>query len=111
MMDISLYSPEMLIFLDETGTDQKDKIRRYGYSLCGCPIRKQALLVRGERSSAIALMSTKDVHITKGTTNGDTFYEFIQRNLLPHIQPFNGTNSHSVIVMDNCSIHHVNECN
>lgn len=25
------------------------------------------------------------------------------------MQPFNGTNSHSVLIMGNCSIHHVSE--
>ena len=25
------------------------------------------------------------------------------------MQPFNGTKSHSVLIMDNCSIHHVSE--
>ena len=112
MSDISVYDPDVFIFLDETGADQRDVVRKYGYSLRGSPIKKQALLVRGERTSAVAIMSTKgilDVQITKGTTNGDTFYKFILANLLPHLQPFNGINPHSVLIMDNCSIHHVQE--
>lgn len=28
--DVSLYSPEMLIFLDETGTDRRDALRKKG---------------------------------------------------------------------------------
>ena len=112
MVDISIYNPDMFIFLDETGADQKDVVRRYGYSLRGNPIKKQTLLVRGERTSAVAIMSMGgilDVQLTKGTTNGDTFHQFILKNLLPHLQAFNGTNPHSVLVMDNCSIHHVQE--
>ena len=27
--------------------------------------------------------------------------------LLPNLQPFNGINAHSVVIMDNCSIHYV----
>ena len=50
-----------------------------------------------------------DVSLVKGTTNGETFSRFVLSNLLPHLQPFNGTNPHSVVVMDNCSIHHVQE--
>ena len=34
---------------------------------------------------------------------------FIQRTLLPTLLPFNGYNPNSVVVMDNCSIHHVPE--
>ena len=101
----------MFIFLDETGADNKDIVRRYGYSLHGTPIEKQTLLVRGERTSAVA-MSTRailDVHIAKGTTNGDTFYEFILKHLIPVLQPFNGINPNSVVIIDNSSIHHVQD--
>ena len=27
--------------------------------------------------------------------------------LLPHLKPFDGSNEHSIVVMDNASIHHV----
>ena len=40
---------------------------------------------------------------------GDTFYDFVQEHLLPHLLPFDGVNPHSVVVMDNCSIHHIQE--
>ena len=33
------------------------------------------------------------------------FYDFVQRSLLPHLLPFDGVNPNSVVVMDNCSIH------
>ena len=39
--------------------------------------------------------------------HGDAFYNFVQTNLLPHLMPFNGTNPHSVVILDNCSIHHI----
>ena len=35
------------------------------------------------------------------------FYKFVQTHLLPHLMPYNGVNQHSVVVLDNCSIHHV----
>ena len=75
-------------------------------------MKKHTLLVRGERVTAIALMSINgiiDVTVHKGTTNGDTFYDFVTNILLPNLQPFNGFNSHSIVVMDNCAIHHVSE--
>jgi transposase len=53
--------------------------------------------------SAIAMISffgLLDVYATIGTNNNETFYEF---TLLPHLLPFNGTNPHSVVIMDNCS--------
>ena len=37
------------------------------------------------------------------------FTAFVQTHLLPQLMPYNGTNPHSVVIMDNCSIHHVPE--
>ena len=34
--------------------------------------------------------------------------DFIQK-YLPHLLPFDGINCHSVVVLDNCSIHHIPE--
>ena len=31
--DIALYQPHMLVFIDETGTDRRDSLRRYEYSV------------------------------------------------------------------------------
>ena len=110
MSDMTIYSPDMLIFIDETGADRKDSIRKYGYSMRGKPLVSHKFVVRGERVSAIACISTAgllDVMTVKGTTDGDTFYHFIQTYLLPHLLPFNDNNPHSVVVMDNCSIHSV----
>ena len=57
--------------------------------------------------SAIATNGVLDRHIVEGNVNADVFEEFVERSLLPHVLPFNGTNQHSVIILDNCSIHHV----
>ena len=102
----------MLVFVDETGADKRNTCRNYSYSLRGKTPKSHEILVRGERVSAIACMSCADlldIKIIKGTANGDTFYSFVQTHLLPHLLPFNGTNSHSVVVLDNCSIHHIEE--
>ena len=52
-----------------------------------------------------------DVKTVRGTSDGDTFYSFVQTHLLPHLMPFDGVNPHSVVVLDNCSIHHIAEVN
>ena len=110
VVDVSLYTPEMLIFIDETGSDRRDCIRRYGYSLRGKPLISRKLLVRGERINCIAFMSMAgflDCKAMSCTVDGDKFYEFIQASLLPHLMPFDGSNPHSIVILDNCSIHHV----
>jgi len=70
------------------------------------------LLIRGVQYSAIPAMSLDgihDVHITEGTVNGEKFADFVRNSLLPCLNPFNGINARSVVVMDNASIHHVDE--
>lgn len=107
--DVSLYEKE---FIDETGTDSRDAIRTYGYSLRGKPLKAQKLFVRGEHISAIAAMSMNGIiglKIVRGGVNSDHFYHFVCTSLLPHLLPFNGTNKNSIVIMDNCSIHHAHE--
>ena len=109
-IDVSLHKPEMLVFVDETGSDYRDSLRKYGYSMRGQPPKSIKLFVRGERISVIAAMSSGGVEalkVVRGTVDGDTFLEFIQRDLLPVLLPFDGRNSNSVVIMDNASVHHV----
>ena len=47
-----------------------------------------------------------DCYTVEGTLDADTFYDFIQR-LLKLLMPFNGVNPHSVVILDNASVHHV----
>ena len=103
MAEISVYDPVMLVWIDETGCDRCDATRKYGYSVRGIPICDQRILVRGTRYTAIPVLSTE------GTMNGERFSEFVRDVLLPHLNPFNGINPRSVVIMDNASIHHVDE--
>ena len=112
VQDVSLYSKHSLLFIDETGSDNRDTIRKHGYSLRGKPIKAQKLLVRGQHVSAIAAMSVEGivaVKIVHGGVDGDDFYHFVNHMLLPKLMPFDGSNQNSIIIMDNCSIHHVDE--
>lgn len=37
------------------------------------------------------------------------FFDFLRGTVIPNMNPFDGLNRRSVMVMDNCSIHHVPE--
>ena len=94
MNDISLYRSNVLVFVDETGCDRRDALRKYGYGLRGHREKSQKLLVRGERVSVIAAMTTNGVlalQVVHGTVTGDVFVEFTQRRLLPCLMDFNGS--------------------
>ena len=67
-------------------------------------------LHRGQRKSIITALCTDGVvasEITKGTVNGEAFLEFVHGSLILNMLPFDGENPRSIVVMDNCSIHHV----
>ena len=60
--------------------------------------------------SAIPVMTTRgieDVYTTTGSVNGEKI--FCQCVLPIIIMPFDGQNSHSNVVMDNVSIHHLDK--
>ena len=38
MAEVSIYDPSMFIWIDETGCDKRNTIRKYGYSIRGQPI-------------------------------------------------------------------------
>ena len=48
-VDVSLYECHMLVLVDETGSDCRDALRKYGYSQRGKPQRSYSFLARGER--------------------------------------------------------------
>lgn len=108
--DASIYQQQMLLFIDETGMDRRDTIRKYGYSVRGHTPRSHKLLYRGKRVSAITVMSCEgilDVQLEHDSVDGETFLKFVEKNLLPLLMPFNGTNPNSIVIMDNAAIHHV----
>ena len=47
--------------------------------------------------------------VTRNSVDGDAFYNFVCTSLLTKLMPFNGTNPNSVLILDNCSVHHVSE--
>lgn len=81
--------------------------RMYGYSLRGKPLVNGKLLVRGKRISAIALMSVNVLLNCKTVTGSVSSEVFYTEAFLSHLMPFDGKNPHSVIMVDNCAIHHV----
>ena len=112
MAKISICDPRMFVWLDETGCDRRNTLRKYGYGLRNIPVCDVCLLVCGKRYSAIPVISLNgihDVYVTKGTANREKFAKFVRNFLLPMLKPFNYINTHSVVIMDNASIHHVQD--
>ncbi len=39
--------------------------------------------------------------VVKGTVDGNKFLDFIQKDLLPGLMPFDGINHNSIVILDN----------
>ena len=112
MQEMSYLDSDMIIWIDETGSDQRQSIRTFSYHLRGIVPQDTVVSIRGRRLSTIAAMSCRgieDIEIYDGSVDGETFSRFIERCIVPIMQPFNGSNPRSVLVLDNASVHHVKE--
>jgi hypothetical protein len=108
--NVSYFPKQMLVWVDETGCNKRDLLRKYGYAFRGERAVCHNLFVRGKRISAIAALSHQgilDVSLTTMSVDGEMFCDFIRGYLIPNMMPYNGVNPNSVVVMDNCAIHHV----
>ena len=69
MADMSIFEPEMIVWLDETGSDCRNSVRAHGYGLCGLTPITHKPKVWGKRISAIGVMSMcgiEDAYIYEG---------------------------------------------
>ena len=110
MANILQYPREFIVWVDETGSDRRDALRKFGYALRRQPGVSKRLFTRGQRITAIVAMSSDGVEayeLSVGSTDSSKFLDFVRGSLIPTMQPF--PNKRSIIVMDNCSIHHVQE--
>lgn len=107
--EISIFHPSMLVWIDETGFKRRNSVRAYGYSFRGMRASDYQLRIGQKSINAIGIMSLEgieDVYLSEENVNSDVFENFVRTTLLPVLMPFNGINSHSVVIMDNCSVHH-----
>jgi len=110
LAEIAAFEPRMLVWLDETGCNRRNGLRKYGYGLQGLPPKDFTLKIGGHHYSAIGIMTTdgvEDVYVTEKSVNGEKFMDFIETTLLPVLLPFTGENEKSVVIMDNAVIHHM----
>ena len=103
------FSPEYFVWVDETGSDARSHIRKFGYQLRGLTPVHHRIVVRRKRISAISAISTDGImglHLTQGNVNSEIFCDFLT-SLIPEMEAFDGSPKKSIIIMDNCSIHHI----
>ena len=61
MTEIQVFDPHMLVFLDETGCDKRNALRKFGYNIRGIQPRNVQFLVRGQRMNSIGIINYEGV--------------------------------------------------
>ena len=85
-MAVLRYNPSMLLWIDESGCDRRNCMRKHGHSLRGMTPKDHHLMVRRTRYSAIPVMSLDGIHdisLAEGNVNGEKFGTFVRSCLLP----------------------------
>jgi hypothetical protein len=114
-----LKTPEMAVFVDESNKDRKAARRKYGWSKVGTPVNYRSLFNMDTRYTLIGVADCfgfvipacdivlhrykeKEEHKPVDT---ERFIEFVRDKLCPILGNYLLGEPHSVVVMDNCSIH------
>ena len=82
---------------------------RFTNDICSCLWMKRELIVETlSEDMDTALMEEPLNHVKyQSEVNCEVFFDFLERYFLPCLMPFNGKNPYSVVILDNCSVHHV----
>ncbi|GAO49025.1 hypothetical protein G7K_3186-t1 [Saitoella complicata NRRL Y-17804] len=105
-IEIAAYTQEQLVFLDESAVDER-RFTKICEPLTGTRAVQEKVFGRLTRWSVLLALTTEGLEalrIVQGSFNDDQFAKFINEELLPIVGPFPGRNS--VIVLDNCRLHH-----
>ena len=76
MAQVLQFDQQFFVWIDETGSDARSHIRKFGYALRGQTPVCHRLLARGKRVSAIAAITTDgllDVELTTASVDRDKF--------------------------------------
>jgi hypothetical protein len=103
-----IYSPEMLVFVDETHCDEITARRKFGWSKKGTTAWKATRNFQGggDGRSAIATISMQGILTahTYDVVNIETFMYELEVNILPTMSAFPAPRS--VLILDNAAVHH-----
>ena len=120
--------PNMLMFGDEASKDERTSGRRWGWSLRGTRCIQRKCFVRGKRFSILPILTLDGIiayDIIEGSVMAERFVQFLRELVvcsslkstlfitnaffiqIPLTNPYPGPRS--VLILDNCRIHHGEE--
>ena len=80
-MEFEYIDQSMVIWIDETGFDRRNLLRKFGYGIRGLAPVNYSLKLRGRRYSAISILSTdgiEDVHIVDESVDSEKFCSLLE---------------------------------
>lgn len=103
-----IYSPEMLVFVDETHMTEGQARRKYGWALRGQPAFRRLAQTHGHNQSfsSIASMWLRGVNTVtsfEDGVNAETFIDTIVNVIIPTMNPLG--QAKSMLCLDNASVH------
>ena len=121
-----LDDPDYFVFIDESAVDNRTVQRSTGWSATGGRSASRCTFLRGKRHSILPALSSDGIialNIFEGSVNKERFLQFLREEVVslfsslhqcgsnkmqaPQLNPFPG--KQSVVIVDNCSIHHDEE--
>lgn len=60
-LEFHYFDPSMIVWIDESGFDKRNGLRKYSYGIRGLPPHDYTLKLRGKRYSSIGALSTEGV--------------------------------------------------
>ena len=109
-MRMSQYTANQIVFVDESSVNETTGSRRWGWSDIGSRTLLISTLHGPQRWTILPALSVDGYVCSKTIQEGfdrTQFVDFVRHNLLPVMQPYPA--DRSVVVMDNCAIHHGEE--
>jgi len=100
-------TPDRLVFTDESAVNLLTAYRSKGRAQKGERAHKTTYFQRGDRYSVLPAMTMDGVlylHVIRGSFSGESFLAYVA-GLVKLMNPY--PEPRSVLVMDNCAIHHV----
>ena len=100
-------NPNMFMFINEAACNRHTSGRRKGWAFMGRRCILHRFFVRGQRLSILPVLTTEGIithDIIPGSITTEHFVQFLQELVIPLTNPYPGPRS--VIILDNCNIHH-----
>ncbi|KAJ8509197.1 hypothetical protein ONZ45_g8604 [Pleurotus djamor] len=102
--------PDMLMFVDEAARNRRTSARTQGWARRGARCVQRRFFVRGQRYSILPILTLDGIityDIIHGSVTSERFLKFLREFVMPLTNPYPGPRS--ILVLDNCAIHHSEE--